>query len=96
MDKEFSLEYTVLCGYEFEPASLLETYSEGKQQDTDNLKRPYMPQVIAHGVSLSSASHLVRTLDEHGEPDMVYFMVPAGIWSLLAYGDHGDMVAPTE
>jgi hypothetical protein len=63
--------YTVVCGYEWNVAQLL---------DTEN---KFVGNVIADDVSFTQAAHITRTLLEHGEPDMVYWMLPAGLYGKL-------------
>lgn len=67
-------EYTVLCGYEYDPNEL---YNMALGHD-------YRPQVVADQIDFNNAAHILRTLNEHGEGDMVYFIVPSVMWSFAS------------
>lgn len=68
-DRQSEDLYTVVCGYEYEPVDIVRVLDESDMH-------PHLPQVIADRVSMTSAQHLVRSLNEHGEPDMCYWMLP--------------------
>lgn len=70
-------KYDVLCGYEFTVEEWINpsTYAVGGT--------PSHPSIVARCITMDSAAHLLRTLREHGEPDMTYFMCPSEIWEVL-------------
>lgn len=65
--------YTVYCGYEYSWYEGLGLLNGHKNQ----------PQIIADGLDFNDAAHIVRTLNEKGEPDMTYGMVPSEVWLIL-------------
>lgn len=70
--------YTVVCGYEWMPTEMLE-YSVTRSA----IGAPRFPSVVSAYTPIGSASHLVRTLKEHGEPDMCYWMIPSILYEFL-------------
>lgn len=71
--------YTVVCGYEYEPIDLLHALIG----PIEGWGQPGVPQVVAGGVELHKAQHILRTLTENGEPDMCYWMLPNQMWTFL-------------
>lgn len=62
-------KYDVLCGYEVLP----ELWLQGRET--------LYP--VARCIDFNSAAHLMRTLEEHGEGDMTYIMMPSGIYECV-------------
>ena len=75
--------YTVVCGYEMDPCDLLTNSHE---------------QIVAASIPFVQAAHITRTLNEHGEGDMQYWMIPASLHDHLqadaphSCGHSGTMV----
>lgn len=61
--------YTVYCGYEY-------TFAEG-------IRLGQFPSIIGRDLPFNDAAHILRTLDEKGEADMVYGVVPDDLYNLL-------------
>ena len=61
-------KYAVICGYEFDVHNLV----------GDALGQH--PQIIGQFLELNDAAHIVRTMNEHGEADMNYVMLPQGLF----------------
>lgn len=63
--------YTVVCGYEWDVSKLV---------DDDN---KFVGSIIASDVDFTQAAHITRTLLEHGEADMTYWMLPSVLYGKL-------------
>jgi hypothetical protein len=70
------LYYTVVCGYEFDIGELV-------QRADDPVVHTFTGSIIATDIEFGSAAHLMRTLEEHGEGDMTYWMLPSRLYHAL-------------
>lgn len=61
--------YTVYCGYEY-------TFAEG-------IRHGQFPSIIGRNLPFNDAAHILRTLDEKGEADMVYGVLTDDLYDTL-------------
>ena len=79
------VKYTVICGYEFDSEAI---------NDWLNGADNHPPQHLGSYLDYSAAAHIVRTLNEKGEPDMIYTMLPTVIWERTIDPSRFDVKAP--
>ena len=77
-DGTYEVHYAVLCGYEIDPSDLVKDLIPDRHR--------YLPQIIAQDRTLNQAAHMVRTLDEQGEGEMCYYMIPQTLMEVFHHG----------